>query len=71
MKTLKIDKGKISSVTNANEDTGKTISGAVAVLEVLIAEGVDTIFGYPGGAIIPIYDALYDYHTKLKHLSSQ
>ncbi|HUM97910.1 MAG TPA: biosynthetic-type acetolactate synthase large subunit [Chitinophagaceae bacterium] len=68
MKTLKIDKEKISSVTNANEDTGKTISGAVAVLEVLIAEGVDTIFGYPGGAIIPIYDALYDYHTKLKHI---
>jgi acetolactate synthase-1/2/3 large subunit len=46
----------------------KTISGSQAVLEAFIAEGVDTIFGYPGGAIMPIYDALYDYHAKLKHI---
>lgn len=45
-----------------------TLSGSQAVLEALIAEGVDTIFGYPGGAIMPIYDALYDYHDKLKHI---
>jgi acetolactate synthase-1/2/3 large subunit len=45
-----------------------TISGSVAVLEAFIAEGVDTIFGYPGGAIMPIYDALYDYNEKLKHI---
>lgn len=44
------------------------ISGSVAVLEALIAEGVDTIFGYPGGAIMPIYDALYGYNDKLKHI---
>ena len=44
------------------------ISGSVAVLEALIAEGVDTIFGYPGGAIMPIYDALYDYQEKLQHI---
>lgn len=44
------------------------LSGSQAVLEALIAEGVDTIFGYPGGAIMPIYDALYDYHEKLKHI---
>jgi acetolactate synthase-1/2/3 large subunit len=44
------------------------LSGSQAVLEALIAEGVDTIFGYPGGAIMPIYDALYDYHDKLKHI---
>jgi acetolactate synthase-1/2/3 large subunit len=37
-------------------------------LEACIAEGVDTIFGYPGGAIMPIYDALYDYAEKLKHV---
>ena len=43
-------------------------SGSRAVLESLIAEGVDTIFGYPGGAIMPIYDALYDYNDKLKHI---
>ncbi|GAA4093536.1 biosynthetic-type acetolactate synthase large subunit [Mucilaginibacter panaciglaebae] len=46
----------------------KRVSGSVAVLEALIAEGVDTIFGYPGGAIMPIYDALYDYNDKLNHV---
>jgi acetolactate synthase-1/2/3 large subunit len=44
------------------------VSGSVALLEALIAEGVDTIFGYPGGAIMPIYDALYDYKEKLDHI---
>lgn len=44
------------------------ISGSQAVLEALIHEGVDTVFGYPGGAIMPIYDALYDYNEKLKHI---
>lgn len=34
----------------------------------MIEEGVDTIFGYPGGAIMPVYDALYDYRHKLKHV---
>src|SRR5674476_1461634 len=45
-----------------------SISGSVAVLEIFIAENVDTIFGYPGGAIMPIYDALYDYQQKLNHI---
>jgi acetolactate synthase-1/2/3 large subunit len=44
------------------------ISGSKAVLEALVAEGVETIFGYPGGAIMPIYDALYDYSDQLKHI---
>jgi acetolactate synthase-1/2/3 large subunit len=44
------------------------VSGSVAVLEACIAEGVTTIFGYPGGAIMPIYDALYDYRDKLEHI---
>ncbi|RYY68475.1 MAG: biosynthetic-type acetolactate synthase large subunit [Chitinophagaceae bacterium] len=46
----------------------KEASGSVALLEALIAEKVDTIFGYPGGAIMPIYDALYDYEEKLHHI---
>jgi acetolactate synthase-1/2/3 large subunit len=46
----------------------KNISGSVAVLEAFLAEGVSTIFGYPGGAIMPIYDALYDYQEKLRHI---
>ncbi|GAA5220704.1 biosynthetic-type acetolactate synthase large subunit [Membranihabitans marinus] len=44
------------------------ISGAEAVLKCLIEEGVDTIFGYPGGAIMPVYDALYHYMDRLKHI---
>jgi len=44
------------------------ISGSKAVLEALVNEGVDVIFGYPGGAIMPIYDALYDYQSQLKHI---
>jgi len=46
----------------------REINGSVAVLEAFLEEGVDTIFGYPGGAIMPIYDALYDYQDKLKHI---
>jgi acetolactate synthase-1/2/3 large subunit len=46
----------------------EVISGSQAVLDALVHEGVDTIFGYPGGAIMPIYDALYDYHDQLKHI---
>src|SRR3954468_23744698 len=45
-----------------------TINGSEALLEALIVEGVETIFGYPGGAIMPIYDALYDYSDKLNHI---
>jgi acetolactate synthase-1/2/3 large subunit len=46
----------------------RQVSGSVAVLEAMLAEGVTTIFGYPGGAIMPIYDALYDYRDKLEHI---
>lgn len=45
-----------------------SISGSAAVLEAFLAEGVDTIFGYPGGAIMPIYDALYDYNDRINHI---
>ena len=44
------------------------ISGAEAVLKCLVKEKVKVIFGYPGGAIMPIYNALYDYQDKLKHI---
>jgi len=44
-----------------------TITGAEAVLRCLIEEGTKSIFGYPGGAIMPIYDKLYDYGDKLTH----
>lgn len=46
----------------------KNITGSQAVLDALVSENVDTVFGYPGGAIMPIYDALYDYNDRLKHI---
>lgn len=46
----------------------KQITGAQAVMESLKHEGVEVIFGYPGGAIMPIYDALYDYHDSIQHI---
>lgn len=54
---------KVASPTKA-----ENISGSEALLRALISEEVDVIFGYPGGAIMPIYDALYDYHEKLRHI---
>jgi len=64
METLEITKEekKLTSKTSTN------VSGSVAVLEILIAEKVKTVFGYPGGAIMPIYDALYDYADKIEHI---
>ena len=44
------------------------ISGADALLQSLICEGVDLVFGYPGGSIIPVYDRLYDYQNQIKHV---
>jgi len=44
------------------------INGAEALLNCLVEEGVDTIFGYPGGAIMPVYDKLGEYEGRLKHV---
>jgi acetolactate synthase-1/2/3 large subunit len=44
------------------------ISGAEALLRCLVEEGVDTIFGYPGGAIMPVYDKLLNYSDRLRHI---
>lgn len=44
------------------------ISGAEALIKSLLCEGVDIVFGYPGGAIIPVYDKLYDYRDRLHHI---
>ena len=54
--TLVIEKKRSKKTTR--------IKGSDAVLQCLIAEGVTTIFGYPGGAIMPIYDALFNYQDK-------
>ncbi|TKB98596.1 biosynthetic-type acetolactate synthase large subunit [Pedobacter cryophilus] len=61
---------KDALLTKTNETTVmvEELSGSEILLKGLIEEGVDTIFGYPGGAIMPIYDALYDYTDHLKHI---
>jgi len=61
---------KEKAVTNFPTKSAEVvnISGSEAVLKALASEKVDTIFGYPGGAIMPIYDALYDYADGLKHI---
>jgi len=44
------------------------LNGAHAFMQALIQEGVETIFGYHGGAIMPVFDALYDYSDKVNHI---
>lgn len=65
METIEL---KAKAPATLNEPATINISGSEAVLNALIGEDVDTIFGYPGGAIMPIYDALYDYNDRLKHI---
>lgn len=63
--------GTLTSTTTekkTNLPTEKKVNGSQALLEILIAEGVDTIFGYPGGAIMPVYDELYGYSEELNHI---
>jgi acetolactate synthase-1/2/3 large subunit len=48
--------------------TPELINGSHALIQSLIAEGVETIFGYPGGAIMPVYDAIYDYQEQINHI---
>ena len=52
----------------ANNKRNKVLKGSQILLESLIGQGVDTIFGYPGGSIMPVYDALYDYSDSLRHI---
>lgn len=50
------------------ENESINISGAEAVIRCLLAEGVDLIYGYPGGAIMPVYDELYKFQDQLNHV---
>ena len=49
-------------------ETTERISGSEAVIKCLLAEGVDILYGYPGGAIMPVYDELYKYQDKIHHV---
>ena len=50
------------------QQTTERITGSEAVVRCLLAEGVDLIFGYPGGAIMPVYDELYKYREDIHHV---
>jgi acetolactate synthase-1/2/3 large subunit len=67
MSTIEITPKEEVKKTTATKSV-ESVSGSVAVLEALLTEGSDIIFGYPGGAIMPIYDALYDYQERIKHI---
>ncbi len=66
MNTIELIKEKEKVIAPEPESTD--ITGSAALLEIFLAEKVDTIFGYPGGAIMPIYDVLYGYLEKLNHI---
>jgi acetolactate synthase I/II/III large subunit len=57
-----------STTLNTKIMERKKVSGAEAILMCLLEEGVDTIYGYPGGAIMPFYDALYHYQDRIRHI---
>ncbi len=62
METLKAVK------TETKNKKTMRISGAEAIIHCLLAEGVDLLYGYPGGAIMPVYDELYKFQDKLTHI---
>ncbi|CAL2080682.1 biosynthetic-type acetolactate synthase large subunit [Tenacibaculum sp. 190524A05c] len=59
---------KAKTSTAKGVKTNVTISGAEAVIKCLLAEGVDLLYGYPGGAIMPVYDELFKYQEELHHV---
>lgn len=61
---------KTETINNKKEvaEKAERITGSEAVVRSLIAEGVDILYGYPGGAIMPVYDALYVYQDKIHHV---
>jgi acetolactate synthase-1/2/3 large subunit len=58
----------MSANTQDKSKVISNISGAEAVIRCLLEEGVETLYGYPGGAIMPIYDELYKFQDKLHHV---
>ena len=62
METLRAQK------KDKKKETAIRITGAEAIIHCLLAEGVDLIYGYPGGAIMPVYDELYKFQDRLTHI---
>ncbi|MCP4553105.1 MAG: biosynthetic-type acetolactate synthase large subunit [Bacteroidetes bacterium] len=62
MKTTTLDQKKIKRKEH------KRVTGSEAILQALVTENIKTVFGYPGGAIMPLYDKLMDFDDKLHHI---
>ena len=58
--TMKLEENKTQKT--------QRITGKEAVIKCMLAEGVDVLYGYPGGAIMPVYDELYKYQDKIHHV---
>ena len=67
---VKVKKKKLAKAKSNGKKSNRkrTIAGSVAILECLLAEDVDLIYGYPGGAIMPFYDSLYHYADRMQHI---
>jgi len=61
----------METVATKSQKTKTSMSGAAALVNCLIREGVETLFGYPGGAIMPVYDALFDQKDKIRHIMTR
>lgn len=70
MKVVNQTKSSKNGQAKKSGKSAKTerISGAEAVVRCLLEEGISTLYGYPGGAIMPVYDAMYHYQDKLQHI---
>jgi acetolactate synthase-1/2/3 large subunit len=67
--SLKSDNLSDNNQDGAPDAAGQVeMTGSRLLMELLLRAGVDTIFGYPGGAIMPVYDALYDYRDRIRHV---
>jgi len=63
-----MNRNNLSPSVNPPMEAAEPISGSEILIRSLIAEGVDTMFGYPGGAIMPVFDALYDHKEEIRHI---
>jgi acetolactate synthase-1/2/3 large subunit len=68
MDANKMKETQTIKVKNKITETTERISGSEAIIKCLIAEGVDILYGYPGGAIMPVYDELFKYQGKIHHV---
>src|SRR5690554_4458716 len=67
-KTMTATKTRTTSQTKTETQEIQKLTGAQVVIQCLLEQGVDTVFGYPGGAILNIYDELYKSSDKIRHI---